>query len=190
MEIPPAIRSLASEREVLAGASDKGSEFQVSRPIATAVRERMPRFRWSAQPGAAQYRIRIVDWESGEVKMTGNSDGPRTEWTPAEPLEAGKVYQWQVEALRNNEVIARSPTPPEPEARFKILSDNERLRVESVGRSVGGSHLATAVIDVQAGLLDEATDQLRILAKENPNSQIPVKLLAQIESVPAGKENR
>jgi anti-sigma factor RsiW len=190
LEIPAAIQSIASNREILAGAPEKPSEFQVKSPIATAVRERMPHFNWRAQPGAAQYRIRIVDWQSGEVVMTGESDGPRTEWAPAEPLDAGKVYQWQVEALRDNDIISRSPKPPEPEARFKILSDNERLKVESVIRSAGRSHLALAVTYTQAGLLDEAIDQLRILAKENPDSQIPLELIAQIETARAGEKNR
>ena len=190
LEIPAEIQSIASNREILAGAPEKSSEFQVKSPIATAVRERMPRFHWRAQPGAAQYRIRIVDWQSGDVVMTGESDGPRTEWTPAEPLEAGKIYQWQVEALRNNEVISRSPKPPEPEARFKILSDNERLKVESISRSASKSHLALAITYAQAGLLDDATKQLRQLARENPDSQIPVDLIAQIETARAGEKDR
>ena len=190
VEIPAEIRSLAGEREILAGAPNESSEFQAKRPIATAVRERMPHFRWSEQPNATHYRVRIVDSESGEVVMTGESDRRRTEWTPAEPLEAGKVYQWQVDALRDNEVIARSPKPPEPEARFKILSDNERLKVVSIGLSTGGSHLAMAVADIQAGLLDEATEQLRTLAKENPESKIPADLLAQIKDARRGKGSR
>jgi hypothetical protein len=122
--------------------------------------------------------------------MSGESDGQHTEWTPAEPLEAGKVYQWQAEALRNNEIIARSPKPPEPEALFKILSDNERLKAEAIGRSVGESHLALAVADVNAGLLDDAIEQLRMLAKQNPNSQIPAKLIAQIEVTRSGNRER
>lgn len=191
MKIPPTIHSLVGDREILAGAPNESSEFRVKGPVATAVRERMPRFHWNAQPNAAQYRIRIVDCERGEVIMTGESDGPRTEWTPAGALEAGKVYQWQVEALRNDEVIARTPKPPEPEARFRVLSDNERLKVESIGRSAASkSHLAMAVADAEAGLLDEATEQLRILSKENPSSQIPQKLIEQIKAVRRGKTGR
>lgn len=188
--IPEPVQKLAGDRATLAGAPNESSEFQAKSPIATAVRERMPRFHWRAQPGATQYRIRVVDWESGEVTMTGESDGPRTEWVPAAPLEAGKVYQWQAEALRNNEVIARTPKPPEPEARFRVLSDTERLKVEAIGRSVGKSHLAMAVADVDAGLLDDATEQLRMLAKENPNSQIPAKLISQIKATRSGKDER
>lgn len=190
LEIPAAIQSIASKREVLAGEPNESSAFRAKGPVATAVRERMPRFRWGAQPEASEYRIRVVDWQTGEVVMTGESDGPRTEWTPAEPLEAGKVYQWQVEALQNKEVIARTPKPPEPEARFKVLSDNERLNVESISRSASKSHLAMAVAYVQAGLLDDAAEQLQILAKENPDSQVPEKLLAQIKTARAGKKNR
>ena len=190
VQIPESIRALAGNRETLAGAPNESSEFEARSPIATAVRERMPRFHWRALPGATHYRIRVVDWNSGNVVMTGQSDGPRTEWTPAEALEAGKTYQWQVEALRENNVIARSPKPPEPEARFKILSDSERLKVETTGRSVGKSHLALAVAEADAGLLDDAIEQLRILAKENPNSQIPTKLLTQIKTVRSGKKER
>jgi hypothetical protein len=191
LEIPAEIRSLAGDRAVLAGEPNELSEFRVIAPVATAVRESMPRFCWHAGPGADHYRIRVVDAQNGEVIVTGESNRSQTEWTPAKPLETGKVYQWQVEALRDNEVIARAPVPPEPEARFKVLSKSELLKVESISQSAaGGSHLAMAVADARAGLLDEAAEQLAILKKENPDGKIPTDLLVQIEVARCGRSNR
>ena len=190
LEIPAAIRSLAGDRGVLAGGPNELSEFRVIAPLATGVREPRPRFCWHAQPGADQYRIRVVDWQGGEVIITGQSDGSQTEWTPTKPLERGKVYQWQVEALRNNKVIARAPIPPEPEARFKVLTESERLKVESISRSAAGSYLAMAVAYAHAGLLDDAAEQLAMLKRENPDGKIPTDLLVQIEVARCGKSTR
>jgi hypothetical protein len=190
LQIPAAIRGLVGDRGVLAGEPNKLSEFRLMAPIATAVQEARPRFCWHAQAGAERYQIHIVDFESGETIVTGKSDGSKTEWTPAAPLAIGRIYQWQVDAVKNDEVIARAPIPPEPEARFKVLGENERRNVESITQSAGGSHLANAVAYSEAGLLDDAAAQLAKLKEENPGATIPEQLLAQIEVTRCEKNSR
>jgi hypothetical protein len=190
IEIPPVIDSLASDRGALAGVPNESSGFELLAPVTTRVRETTPIFRWKAQKGATNYRVHVADSRSGEVVITGEADGAKTEWTPAEPLAAGKIYQWQVEALRDDEVIARSPKPPEPEARFQILPAQLQQQLAQTETQVSGSHLVTAVADAKAGLLDDAVRELQMFAKENPGSKIPAELIAQIEIVRRAKDSR
>ncbi len=190
IEISPVIDSLASDRETLAGSPNESSKFGLLAPVATVVRETMPRFSWSAQPDAAGYRIHVVDAGTGEVVMTGQSDNGRTEWTPTEPLVPGNIYQWQVEALRGDEVIGRTPKPPEPEARFQILPAEAQQQLAQTETSTNGSHFVMAVANAKAGLLDDAVRELRVFAKENPDSKIPAELMAQIEMARHSKDKR
>lgn len=188
LDIPTNVKALGSRRGTLAGGPNESSELRVLSPVATAVRSLKPQFRWTAQPGASAYRIYVADLETGEVVFTGRTNGAHTTWIPAEPLNAGGFYQWQVEALRGDEVVARMPKPPEPEARFAIISDGARIKVEQAEKSAGGSNLAKAVAAADAGLLEEATDELQALAKENPDSKIPKQLLAEVEKARAGQQ--
>ena len=190
IEISPVIDSLASDRGTLAGSPNESSRFRLVAPVATAVRETTPRFSWSAQPGAARYRIHVVDSGTGEVVETGQSDGSRTEWTPAEPLMPGNIYQWQVEAFRGDEVIGRTPKPPEPEARFQILPAEAQHQLAQTESSANGSHFVMAVANAKAGLLDDAIRELRAFASENPDSKIPAELIAQIEMARHSKDKR
>lgn len=190
IEISPIIDSLASNRETLAGVPNESSKFGVVAPVATAVRETTPRFTWTAQPGATRYQIHIVDSGNGEVVETGQSDVGSTEWRPTKPLVPGNIYQWQVEALRGDEVIGRTPKPPEPEARFQILPTKAEQQLAETENSANGSHLVMAVANAKAGLLDDAVRQLRMFASENPDSKIPAELLAQIEMARHSKDKR
>ena len=102
----------------------------------------------------------------------------------------GNIYQWQVEALRGDEVIGRTPKPPAPEARFQILPTEAQQQLAQTESSASGSHFVMAVADAKAGLLDDAIRELRAFANENPDSKIPAALIAQIEMARHSKDKR
>jgi hypothetical protein len=105
-------------------------------------------------------------------------------------LNPGNVYQWQVEALRKDEVIARTPKPPEPEARFQILATETQQELAETQTQASGSHLIMAIANAKAGLLDDSIRELRAFAQENPGSEIPTKLVVEIEKARGLKDNR
>jgi hypothetical protein len=190
IEISRAIDSLASERETLAGAPNDSAKFTVISPIATALSEATPQFKWSAHPKATSYRIHIVDSQTGEVVLSGNSNQAETIWTATESLAPGVVYEWQVEALRGADVIGRAPEPPASEARFQILATDVQQKLAQTCMETNGSHLIMAVANAKAGALDDAERELRAFAQENPKSKIPVELIAQIEMARRGEISR
>jgi hypothetical protein len=74
-----------------------------------------------------------------------------------------------------------APEPGTPEARFRILSDEESSTVASVRRRYEGKHLLLGLNFAKVGLLDEAERELRALATENPSSPVAAGLVSEIE---------
>jgi hypothetical protein len=97
-------------------------------------------------------------------------------------LVEGVIYSWQVKAFRNGEEVL-SPTPPAPEARFKVLDRKLAKELVSAQRNHDEFHLALGILFARAGALDDAERELSALAKSNPQSAIPQRLLRQIEAV-------
>lgn len=182
LTIPPGISALAGQTQTLAARVEGEKGYRLLEPVATAVCFVRPHFRWTAVPNASGYRLHIAEEKTGRLLLSESIAGNQNGWTPANPLPSGETYQWAVEALRGDDVIARAPAPPEPEAKFTILSETECAALDVVKKRCGGSHLAIGVADAQFGLLDEAAAEFRILEKENPESKIPARLLDQVEA--------
>ncbi len=187
LDVPTQIAALAGHREALAGEASAPDPFRVQNPVATAVRDGRPNFEWTPLPGATSYRITIVDSTNGTAVTTAEMSGARPSWTPNESLTAGRTYQWQIEALRGTEVIERAPKPPQPEARFQVLTAAARQEVERAEAKAGSSHLAKAVIDAQAGLLGEARQEVSALIEQNPDLPTLRRWFAQLEQKPAAR---
>jgi hypothetical protein len=124
----------------------------------------------------------VSDEKTGQLILSEKIAGNANRWTPVSPLPNAQTYQWSVEALRGDDVIARVPAPPEPEAKFTILPATECAALDELKKRCGGSHLAIGVADAQFGLLDDAAAEFRALEKENPQSEIPARLLDQVEA--------
>lgn len=180
LPIATEIVSLGGKREKLAGTPNDRPGFRLVRPKATAIRETRPRFEWTARAGASSYRILVVDLQSGDLVARGQS-GATTSWQPQTALAAGASYQWQVEALRGTEVLERVPRPPEPEARFTILSAQAARKFEKLEEENHDSPLVIAVAAARVGLLEKASAELRALTKANPDSLTARRLLANAE---------
>ena len=180
--ISPEVTALVGQTGTLAGAGEKQTELRVLEPVGTAVRDARPRFRWSAAPGVSGYTINVMEETSGALVVSQQLPPDATEWQPPEALPAGELYQWEVQALRDGAVVANSPKPPEPEARFQVLSEAKLAELEEAKRASNGSHLVMAIANARAGLLDEALREFRLLTEQNPDAELPRRLLEQLEA--------
>ena len=182
LDVHPETARLAGQMGTLAGPDEERNAFRVLAPIATAVANPKPRFRWTPAAGASAYQINIVEETSGALVVSEKLPAETTEWTPATPLPSGEVYQWEVQALRDDQVIANTPAPPQPEARFRILPEAAVAELQEVKRASGDSHFVMGVANARAGLVDEALENFRALAAENPDSPLLRQLIAQLET--------
>lgn len=163
---PPA--DLVAPRGQLLGEANRVA-FAVRAPSGVAVRDPRPLFSWTAAAGATEYRVRVVN---EALEIVAESDAlSTTTWRPAHALPRGQVLQWQVEAvLPRGRALA--PTPPEPEARLRVLTAGELAALDRSIAAAGGSSLATACLLARAGLRDEASRALAIVAAANPTVTI------------------
>ena len=105
-----------------------------------------------------------------------------TTWTPPRALERGRVYSWQVTAVKDGKEII-SPSAPAPEARFKVLEKAKADELMGVERAAAGSHLVRGTLYARAGLLDDAERELRALVAANPKSPAARKLLQSLQAI-------
>jgi hypothetical protein len=83
--------------------------------------------------------------------------------------------------MDGNEVI--SPRPPAPQAKFRVLDQARANELAAAKRAYANSHLTLGLLYAQAGLLSESEQELRLLLKENPNSEVARKLLSQVQTL-------
>lgn len=149
-------------------------------PLGVRVGADRPLFRWTARPGARTYEVAVFDQDLRRRLGSGPVTG--LEWTPARPLERGRVYLWQVTALDGGPRLT-APAPPAPEARFEVAAPAVMDQVARARAVAPGSHLVAALALVEAGLLDEAEGELRALAAENPAAPEVARLQALLAAL-------
>jgi hypothetical protein len=175
--MPASVAELAGSANVLMG-STEGVPFAVRSPIATAVVEQRPTFRWAELKGAVSYTVSIFD---PDFKRVARSEPlTKTEWVIPQALDRGAVYSWQVTALKEGKEVV-SPSRPAPEARFRVLDEAAADDVEGYRRSAPKSHLAAGVVYARAGLREDAQREFRLLVEENPRSSVARRLLGSVK---------
>jgi hypothetical protein len=84
-----------------------------------------------------------------------------------------------VKAVKDGQEVT-VPRPPAPQARFRVIDEAKANELAKANRAYGSSHLPLAVLYANAVLLNEAEQELRILQRANPRSEIVGKLLRQV----------
>ena len=136
-------------------------------PVDVVVDTLRPRFGWTPAPEASAYRVTVFDERFKTVTMSEWQ--PIRHWTADRPLERGVSYVWQVTArVGHRDIVA--PSPPQPEARFKITTEEQSAQLADLRRRAGDSHLALAVMLAEAGVVDEAERELTLARMANPES--------------------
>jgi len=75
------------------------------------------------------------------------------------------------------------PRPPAPQAKFRVMDQGRLKEIANAKRAYGSSHLTMGLLYAQAGLLNEAEQELQIVQRANPDSQIVRSLLRQVRSM-------
>ena len=175
-----ALGQLNSRPSTLLSESGDGLLFRLLNPLGQVVRSQQPTFRWRSLPGAQSYKVIVTDADLNEVAVSPLLNV--TKWRMTQPLKPGEIYSWQVTAQKNG-VAVTSPVLPAPQAKFKILDRPTSEMLQQAERAYPRSHLTRGVLYSEAGLLEDSEQELRLLVRENPQSDIARKLLQSIRSM-------
>jgi hypothetical protein len=126
-------------------------------PIGTAITSARPEFTWSASTGATSYEVAVYDDRFDAVATSGPLTGPA--WRPDRELPRGQVLSWQITATTPTGTIV-SPAPPQPEARFVVLSGAQIAAIAGTRTRLANDPLALGVALAEAGLYREAEEAL------------------------------
>lgn len=143
-----------------------------------------PTFRWSALAGAQSYTVTVTDADLNEILTSPPLS--TTEWQSPKKLPAHGIYSWQVTAVKDG-VRITSPVMPAPQARFKVVDRATSDMLDQVQLVYPNSHLTLGVLYAEAGLLDEAEQELQALVRDNPEADITLKLLQQVNAMRAAQ---
>lgn len=165
--------------EVLLGPSTTPDSLTLRAPVGKVLLTNRPSFRWQALPGASSYRVTLFTANYEIVQQSPALTA--TNWTPPQALARDQLYLWQVTALKDGQEI-KAPVAPAPEARFKVLAQAKADEINAARRRQPVSKLLLALLYAQAGLLDEAEQELQKLAHENPQTPAPQQLLRELRS--------
>ena len=102
------------------------------------------------------------------------------------PLHRGKVYSWEVTALKDGQPISSNISAADLdgralEAKFKVLEQSKANDIVAAQKRYREFHLLLGVIEARAGLLDEAEMEFKKLLNSNPQSNVAQNLLRSIQ---------
>jgi hypothetical protein len=174
------LKGLARSPSSLMGTDKQVSEFSVIEPLGKVLMSDHPTFRWSPMEGATVYVVEVYDSKFNLVatspQLTNQS------WELVQSLARGQVYSWQVKAIKDGQEF-KSPRPPAPQAKFRILDQAKANELAKARRAYVSSHLTLGLLYAEAGLLKEAEQELRLLQKANPDSEVVRSLLSQVQAL-------
>ena len=180
IERSSALAQLADRQSTLLGESGSGLSFRLIGPLGQVVRSEEPTFRWRALEGAQSYTVIVTDADLNEVATSPPLNS--TEWRISKPLREGRIYSWQVTAQKDGVKIT-SPVLPAPQAKFKVIDRSTSEMLQQAQRAYPDSHLTLGVLYAEAGLLDEAEQELRVLVDNNPRDRIALKLWQSVKAM-------
>jgi hypothetical protein len=174
------LKGLARPGSSLMGSETQGGEFSVLEPVGSVLLNDRPTFRWSALDGATGYVVEVYD-DAFNLVVASPQLNTRS-WAAPQTLPRGKVYSWQVKALKDGQEV-KSPRPPAPQAKFRVLDRAKADELARAKRAHPSSHLTLALLYADAGLLNESERELRLLQRANPDSELARSLLRQIQAL-------
>jgi hypothetical protein len=177
LERPPALDRLIRGSSVQLDITGEASSFALQRPVGTVVQSDRPTFIWRPLKGASGYSVSVFDARLNEVARSEALT--TTMWMPPRALQRGAVYRWQVIAIEGGREVLM-PSATAPEAKFKVLEQQQAEELVRARRRYANSHLTLGVLYAQAGLLDEAETELQALVEDNPASTVARKLLQNV----------
>lgn len=146
-------------------------------PAGAIVETTQPRLNWWPAVEGATYRVGIYRDERTVI------ESPRlhaTEWTPPEnTLQSGVTYTWDVRVVARDGTESIIPAPPDPAAKFRVLSERDAADLEAARARYPNDHLLLGLLYARSGVRDRAGEELRRYAAEHPESKAAHDLAAQ-----------
>jgi hypothetical protein len=176
---PQALSEVSAPEINLMGQSADRLPFKLISPVGVILGSNRPTLRWQPLGGATSYKVSVFDANFNRVATSGQQAA--TAWTVPLSLANGKVYSWEVTALKDNQEIT-SPVAPAPRAQFKVLEAEKLKEIAEVRRRRPTAHFTLGLLSARAGLLDEAEREFQQLLKDNPQSNVAKKLLQTVRS--------
>jgi hypothetical protein len=174
------IAQLAGTPSILLSQSDNGLPFKLTSPVGQVVESERPTFSWSTLAGASSYTVSVTNADLNEVATSPALSA--TEWRITKSLRPGAIYSWQVTALKDGKPIT-SPVLPAQQAKFKVLDRETRETLRQTRRSYPRMHLALGVLYAEAGLVNKAEQELRMLVRANPNDRTAQEILRSVQAM-------
>jgi hypothetical protein len=179
LETDPALGEVIGSTGTLLGSRGVSSETAPQAPVGVAVESPRPTFRWSDTRGA-QYQVSVFDRDYNPVAESVWLT--TTQWTAPAALRRGQRYSWQIRVRsERHEIVV--PTPPAPEARFRVISEADAQALAQLRERSPGSHLLLGVVYARLGLFDPAERELAAARMENPSSPRAEALAADLNRV-------
>lgn len=127
-----------------------------------------PVFTWTRVDLADSYRLVVTD-SKGNVVFDKTTD--KTSLSPG-ALDRGQAYIWRV-GVRFSESDEWASSSGR---KFGVLSSDDYSLIQSVKRTMPGSHLALGAVYESLGFSDEAAREYSLVRKANPGSSLARKL--------------
>lgn len=167
LQASPALAALKSASQVWRGQeSGTAAPMRVIRPMRTLIQSGPTTFQWTTAGGATSYTVHVVDDQTQEEAATSPQISPASSavcaWTDPASLTPGKRYRWYVTAIINEQEID-APGIEEPRAKFSVLSESELTYLDESKKTNRGDHLVNGLLNLRAGLLDDAQDDFQSL---------------------------
>ncbi|MGH9630354.1 MAG: hypothetical protein ACRD7E_18735, partial [Bryobacteraceae bacterium] len=178
LELPKIVQELHDSSSAMMGATTEAG-FALLSPVGRIVAASRPTLRWRPLESAISYQVTITDPAAGYKEVAVSERLGDTKWRVSRPLERGRLYTWQVTA-RTGAGEVKAPAPDAPEARFRILERANAEEIARAERTYAGKHLVMGILYAEAGLLEEAEDQLGALVAANPASTVARNLLQNV----------
>jgi hypothetical protein len=166
ISFPKVLAELQGKQQTLLGESQKGPRFEVLAPLAEVVLDVRPVFRWQPVTGARSYSVAIFDAKLNSVQSSASMQA--TEWTPDRPLKRGQLYEWQVTAKLGGGKSVSAPSPPSPEAKFRVVDQKNADELAHFQEANAESHIVLGILYAQAGLLEQGERELEQVPKSDP----------------------
>jgi len=174
LQASPAVAALKSASQVWRG-SGKAAPMRVIRPMRTLIQSGPTTFQWTTAGRTTSYTVHVVDDQTQEEAATSLQISPASSavcaWTDPVSLTPGKRYRWYVTAIINEQEID-APGIEEPRAKFSVLSESELTHLDELKKTNRGDHLVNGLLNLRAGLLDDAKDDFQsLIGRAEPDSR-------------------
>jgi len=142
-------------------------------PEGVVVESDRPRFSWPAVSKRATYEVVVY---RGEREVLRSGKLRVTTFVPAQPMERGAVYQWQVLVTEGDGAVRILPAGPAAPALIRILPAADAVALTDARQRFPGDSLLTGTLEARYGLLGEARRDLAAAARQHPGDASVARL--------------